>query len=204
MTKIIDNSKEKLADALVKEFSDLNEVAIASAYFNIRGYGELKDGLVDKPLMFLLGREPTESIQWEEEVLKELEEKEDDQNYFRLLQEAIKFFERSETQIRTVTGPFFHGKAYIGAKPSLKEARNGVGSVGSSNFTYGGLVYNRELNMLNTDREAVRELIDWFFNQWNSAQEFKETFLSFLKNYLTTRSPYEVVAKALYETYKAN
>jgi superfamily II DNA or RNA helicase len=204
MTKIIDNSREKLAEALCKEFSDFCEIAIASAYFNIRGYGALKQGLAEKPLMFLLGREPSESIQWEEEVLKELEEKEDDRNYFKLLQETIRFFEGPETQIRTVKGPFFHGKAYIGAKPSLKEARNGVGSVGSSNFTYGGLVYNRELNMLNTDREAVKELIEWFFHQWDSAQDFKEAFLSFLKNYITTRSPYEVVAKALYETYKSN
>lgn len=204
MTKIIDNSKEKLGLALCKEFAEAREIAIASAYFNIRGYGALKEGLTGKPLMFLLGREPTESIQWEEEVLKELEEKEDDRNYFKLLQETIKFFETPETQIRIVTGPFFHGKAYIGANPSLKEVKNGVGSVGSSNFTYGGLVYNRELNMLNTDREAVKELTEWFFNQWNSGQDFKEAFLSFLKNYLTTRSPYEVVAKALYETYKSN
>ncbi|MDH5481730.1 MAG: helicase-related protein [Candidatus Bathyarchaeota archaeon] len=204
MTKIIDNSKETLASALCKEFCDLSEIAIASAYFNIRGYGALRQALQGKPLLFLLGREPTESIKWEEEVLRELEEKEDDRDYFKLLQDAIKYFEDSKTQIRTVTGPFFHGKAYIGANPSLKEARNGVGSVGSSNFTYGGLVYNKELNMLNTDREVVKELIEWFFNQWNTAQDFKETFLSFLKNYVTTRSPYEVVAKALYETYKTN
>jgi superfamily II DNA/RNA helicase len=160
--------------------------------------------LEGKPLLFLLGREPTESIKWEEEVLRELEEKEDDQNYFSLLQETIKSFEASSVQIRTVTGPFFHGKAYIGASPNLKEAKIGIGSVGSSNFTYGGLVYNKELNMLNTDREVVKELIGWFFTQWDSAQDFKEVFLSFLKNYMTTRTPYEVVAKALYETYKSN
>jgi superfamily II DNA or RNA helicase len=204
MTKIIDNSKETLASTLCKEFSDLKEVAIASAYFNIRGYGALKQGLAGKPLLFLLGREPTDSIKWEEEVLKELEEKEDDRDYFELLQNTIKYFEDPKTQIRTVTGPFFHGKAYIAASPNLKEPKSGFGSVGSSNFTYGGLAYNKELNMLNTDREVVKELIEWFFSQWNNAQDFKNTFLSFLKNYMTTRSPYEVLAKALYETYKAN
>lgn len=204
MTKIIDNSKETLASALCEEFSDLHEIAIASAYFNIRGYGVLKDALAGKPLLFLLGREPTESIKWEEEVLRELEEKEDDRDYFKLLQDAIKYFEDPQRQIRTITGRFFHGKSYIGANPSLKEVKNGVGSVGSSNFTYGGLVSNRELNMLNTDREVIKNLIEWFFNQWNTSQDFKEKFLSFLKNYVTTRSPYEIVAKALYETYKSN
>ena len=58
-----------------------------------------------------------------------------------------------------IEGPFFHGKAYVGAYPSTKEIRRGVAVVGSSNFTYGGLVKNRELNMLNTDREAIEELV---------------------------------------------
>ena len=38
MTKIIDNSRETLASLLSKEFNDFSEIAIASAYFNIRGY----------------------------------------------------------------------------------------------------------------------------------------------------------------------
>ncbi|MEM3490365.1 MAG: helicase-related protein, partial [Nitrososphaerota archaeon] len=204
MTKIIDNSKEKLASVLAQEFTDMSEIAIASAYFNINGYGALKDALKDKPLLFLLGREPTESIKWEEEVLVELEEKEDDMQYFQLLQDAIKYFEDNNRKVRMLRGPFFHGKAFIGAHPSLKSVRRGVGSVGSSNFTYGGLVQNRELNMLNSDKQVVEDLIGWFYEQWENSVDFKNEFLSFLKNYVTTRSPYEVVAKALYETYKSS
>ncbi|MGI0081590.1 MAG: hypothetical protein ACRECH_18470, partial [Nitrososphaerales archaeon] len=140
MTKIVDNSKEKLSDALSKEFDDVLELAIASAYFNVHGFGALKGALADKPMKFLLGREPTESIKWEEEVLRELEEKEDDQDYFTLLKEAIKYFEdplREIHEIDTKKHPFFHGKAYVGAYPSMREIRRGVGVVGSSNFTYG-------------------------------------------------------------------
>lgn len=204
MTKIIDNSKEKLSDALTREFDDARELAIASAYFNVHGFGALKKGLANKPMKFLLGREPTESIKWEDEVLKELEEKEDDQDYFTLLQEAIKYFEDPLREIHAIEGSFFHGKAYVGAYPSMKEIRRGVGVVGSSNFTYGGLVKNRELNMLNTDREAIAELIAWFDSQWKNSIDYKETFLSFLKNYITTRTPLEVIAKALFEFYKSN
>jgi SNF2 family DNA or RNA helicase len=204
MTRIIDNSKEKLASVLNREFSDADEIAIASAYFNVHGYGAIKDGLGDRPLRLLLGREPTESIKWEEEVLKELEEEEDDLRYFTLLRQAIEYFEDPKREVRTIIGPFFHGKAYIAARPSLQEVRNGVGTVGSSNFTLGGLVRNRELNMLNSDREVVQELADWFLDAWKESRDFKTEFLSFLKNYVTTRSPYEVVAKALYETYKSN
>lgn len=207
MTKIIDNSRDMLSDALTKEFDDMRELAIASAYFNVHGFGALKSALANKPMKFLLGREPTESIKWEEEVLKELEAKEDDQDYFTLLQEAIKYFEdplREIHAIDTAKHPFFHGKAYVGAYPSMKQIRRGVGVVGSSNFTYGGLVKNRELNMLNTDREAIEELVSWFDEQWKNSIDYKQTFLSFLKNYITTRTPLEVIAKALFEFYKSN
>ncbi|NQS88808.1 DEAD/DEAH box helicase family protein, partial [Patescibacteria group bacterium] len=204
MTKIIDNSMEKLASVLSKELIDKEEIAIASAYFNIQGFGELKRGLADKPLSFLLGREPTESIKWEEEVLRELEEQEDNLDYFDLLLEAILFFEDPKREIRIPDGPFFHGKTYIAASPDLRDIKYGVGVVGSSNFTYGGLVSNRELNMLNTDREVVQELADWFISRWEKSTDFKEEFLDYLRNYVTTHSPYDVIAKALYETYKTS
>ncbi|MEM3830087.1 MAG: phospholipase D-like domain-containing protein, partial [Conexivisphaerales archaeon] len=203
MTKIIDNSKEKLATVLAGELSEMKEIAIASAYFNVRGYAALKDVLKDKPLKFLLGKEPNESIKWEEELLKELEEDEDDPEYFKLIQDAVKYFEDSKREVRTPQKEFFHGKAYIGASPNLTYFNSAVGVVGSSNFTYGGLVTNRELNMLNTDREVIIELIKWFNEQWSSSNDFKDRFLDFLKTYVTTRTPYEVVAKALYETYKS-
>jgi SNF2 family DNA or RNA helicase len=204
MTKIIDNSQEKLASCLKNEFHDKEEIAIASAYFNVNGYRELKEGLQDKPLRLMLGREPTESIKWEEEILNELEEQEDNPAYFRLLQETIEYFKDPKREIKRPQGTFFHGKAYIAANPSFKELRYGTGVVGSSNFTYGGLVSNRELNMLNTDREAVQELIDWFEKNWLKSDDYKDEFIKYLSNYITTHSPYEVVAKALYETFKSN
>lgn len=202
MTKIVDNSKEKLSTTLNNVLEDAGEIAIASAYFNVNGYGALRSALKNKTLKFLLGREPTESIKWEDEIIRELEENEDEKRYFELLQEAIGYFESEKVGIRSLAGPFFHGKAYIGAHPALDEVKRGVGVVGSSNFTRGGLVTNRELNMLNTDREVVQELVNWFQDAWSHSVDYKEQFLSSLNNYVTTRSPYEVVAKALYETYK--
>jgi superfamily II DNA or RNA helicase/HKD family nuclease len=204
MTRIIDNSKEKLSAALRDEICDKTEVAVASAFFNVHGYGAIKDTLADKPLRFLLGAEPTQSVKWEEEILKELEEQEDDPTYFKLLADCIKYFNDDKRDIRLPEGAFFHGKAYIAANPSLATIRDGVGVVGSSNFTYGGLVANRELNMLNTDREAVQELSNWFQQNWDKAKPYKQDFLRLLSNYTTTHTPYEVAAKALYETYKNN
>jgi primosomal protein N' len=136
--------------------------------------------------------------------LKELEEYEDDPQYFRLLQRAVAYFEDPARQVRIVEGRFFHGKAFLGCYPSMSSVRRGFAVVGSSNFTHGGLVSNRELNMFNTDREAVQELADWFQRQWSDdeSKDYKEEFLSRLRTYLTSWSPYEVAAKALWETYK--
>ena len=203
MTKIIDNSKEKLSATLNNAFEDANDIAIATAYFNVNGYGELKDALRNKPLKFLLGRAQTESIKWEDEIIRELEENEDERRYFELLQDAVEFFEGELVNVRALKGPFFHGKAYIGAVPALDNLKRGIGVVGSSNFTRGGLVTTRELNMLNTDREVVQELISWFQEAWKTSVDYKGQFISSLKNYVTTRSPYEVVAKALYATYES-
>jgi hypothetical protein len=192
MTRIIDNSREKLAEVLNRELAEVAEVAIATAYFNIMGFGDIEEGLSGKPLRLLLGRPPEERVRWDEEVLKELEEYEDDPQYFRLLQRAVAYFEDPARQVRIVEGRFFHGKAFLGCYPSMSSVRRGFAVVGSSNFTHGGLVSNRELNMFNTDREAVQELADWFQRQWSDdeSRDYKEEFLSRLRTYLTSWSPY--------------
>ncbi|TDA33668.1 MAG: hypothetical protein DSO02_03790 [Hadesarchaea archaeon] len=198
--KIVDNRKEVLAEVLKRELAKANEIMIATAYFNIRGWGAIKEALVGKPLKLLLGKEPTESLKWEDEILKELEENEDDPEYFKLLQEVVSYFGSPEVEVRILEMPFFHGKAYLGI--SGPQEANGVAVVGSSNFTYAGLVKNRELNMVGTDPLAVQQLFDWFQEAWKMARDFKEEFLSMLKNYTVTWTPLEVLAKALYESYR--
>ena len=223
MTRIIDNSNKSLASVLRDEIRHVNELAIASAYFNLEGYRNIREVLKNKPLKLLLGREPSESIKFEEEVIKNLESNdvnfkseqgdvlsnevlnnEDDESYFASLQDADEFFKRPEVEIRKVKGRFFHGKAYMGANKDFSNIINGFATVGSSNFTGGGLVGNRELNMLTTDREAVTELINWFLSLWkgDNSVDFKSEFLQLLENYVTTHSPYEVLAKALFEVYR--
>jgi len=202
MAKIIDNRGETLAEILNREFQDVAQVSVATAYFNIKGWGAIKEGLKGKPLRLLLGREPTERIGWKDEVLKELEENEDDPEYFGLLLDVVEFFESPEVEVRIIEGPFFHGKCFLGVVPGNGGIRRGIAVVGSSNFTYGGLIQNRELNMLSTDREVVTELAHWFQEMWDLARDYKQEFLQILSNYTTTWSPMEVLAKALYETYR--
>ena len=219
MTKIIDNGKEALSSVLNKEMSQINEVAIASAYFNMAGYKALSAGLSDKPLKLLLGREPSESVKFEEEVISRLEEfdvefgteekeilgneimqNEDDENYFSRLNDAVKYFSKTNVEIRRVKGRFFHGKAYVGARPSLHDVNSGFAIVGSSNFTGGGLAGNKELNMLTTDREGLKELVKWFFSLWDDTNsvDFKSKFLELLKLHIMFR---EVTNYFLYDGY---
>ena len=202
MTKIIDNEEEKLCNTINKEMSDVANLAFASAYFNIGGFELIKETIMSKPLRFLIGRPQDESITFEEEIVKELEEREDDLKYYATLNEAIDYFSSAKVEIRKIDGPFFHGKVYLGVSPNFSEFKQGVGILGSSNFTYAGLSTNNELNVLLTDRELVGDLIKWFNKKWSNAKDYKDEFLSFMKNYTFTHTPYEVAAKALYEYYK--
>lgn len=156
MSRIIDNEKEKMYDILNKEIPSADELAFASAYFNIRGFGLIKDAIKDKPMSFLVGRPQDESISFEEQIVRELEENEDDPEYFNLMVEAVSYFSDAARSIKKINGPFFHGKAYIGASPSLNSVKNGIGIVGSSNFTYAGLKTNSELNVVNTIKISCR------------------------------------------------
>jgi superfamily II DNA or RNA helicase len=208
MTKIIDNRTLTMANELTKEIRNVNEIAIASAYFNVRGFSLIKDALMEKKLKFLLGKEPQTNVAYRDEILQELEneaiENEDDLKFFSELNNAVKYFNKDndEVQVRIVKEGFFHGKVYMGASPDLQNINYGFGITGSSNFTYSGLTSNMELNMLATDREAVQELSKWFDDLWNSSEDFKKEFIEFLSNYVTAHSPLEIVAKALHETLK--
>ena len=237
LTNIIDNDRKgDLASLLKEEFKGCNRLAIATAYFNIRGFGAIKEGLLlnkskdvynanvngnteeasnltrfisntnnedaNKELRLLLGREPSEEIKWEDKILRELEkeqeENEDNDNYYNLLQECIEYFKNDKREVRMMEGQFFHGKCYIG----MNNDDGVIGVVGSSNFTYGGLVSNRELNMYTKDEDTIKELYTWFEEQWKNSRDFKKEFLSALEKYVTAYSPYDIIAKALYETYK--
>mgnify|MGYP001626387714 FL=1 len=162
MTRIIDNRTLTMADTLSQEIPLINDVAIASAYFNVRGFSLIKDTLKDKKLRFLLGKEPQSNVAYRDEILSELEnevvENEDDMKFFKEVKDAVEYFSKDYTQVKIVKDGFFHGKVYMGASPSLQSIRQGFGITGSSNFTYSGLTSNMELNMLATDREAVEEL----------------------------------------------
>jgi len=206
VTKIIDNRSVKMSDTLSNEISSVKDIAIASAYFNVRGFSLIKDSLKEKNLRFLLGREPQSNVAYRDEILSELEnealDNEEDLKFFSEVEDAVEYFEKENVQVNIVNDGFFHGKVYMGGNPSLSLINNGFGITGSSNFTYSGLTSNTELNMLATDREVVIELSKWFDDMWDNSKDFKEELIKFLNNYVTAHSPLEILAKALEESLK--
>lgn len=106
-------------------------------------------------------------------------------------------------KVRVYNKGRLHAKAYIfDYKPGLDQP--GVGIVGSSNFTLGGLTHNSELNVKIYGHGNHSELTRWFERLWDEAQEFEEFFMQELQQSwaLAQTTPYEVYLKALYEFVK--
>ena len=93
----------------------------------------------------------------------------------------------------------FHAKCY------LTHGRSAViGSfalVGSSNFTYPGLVDNVELNVQIRGND-VQLLQEWYERHWQEAEDITADILRTLERHTTPRSPFEVWFKALDEYFR--
>jgi superfamily II DNA or RNA helicase len=92
----------------------------------------------------------------------------------------------------------FHAKAY------LTHARAAVvgsfGLVGSSNFTFPGLVENIELNVQIRGPE-VALLQQWYARFWEEAEDVNPDILRTLERHIRHYTPFEVYAKALHQLF---
>ncbi|MBL7196963.1 MAG: hypothetical protein ISS47_02560 [Candidatus Omnitrophica bacterium] len=203
---IIDNDKVKLCDELNKILKEQKVIDIASGYFNIGGFGLIKDGLKKiKEFRLLLGKAPERDDSKEEtselnafytSTIKESIEEED---FVKERQSTanslIKFLKQDNVEVRLFSGRFLHGKAYIFDKLVI---------TGSSNFTHSGLTANTELNAVLTDVYADYVRKEWFEKFWNQAHDFKEDLIKILEEskFGKPRIPYDIYIKSLYELQK--
>jgi hypothetical protein len=96
MARIIDNSREKLAEVLNRELAEVAEVAIATAYFNVMGFGDVEKGLRRQtPTPAPRADRRKRRSSGRRKYFTELEEYEDDPQYFRLLQRASSLLPRT-------------------------------------------------------------------------------------------------------------
>ncbi|MBP7962131.1 MAG: hypothetical protein KBG20_17475 [Caldilineaceae bacterium] len=169
---VIDNIHTRLADVLnyLLEERPYQQLDIATAYFSIRGYQQLRFTLPQVGGMrLLLGDSPTDGEQVglrpnsAAYLRGELNAEPLTEETQQLVEELVRFLRRPEVQVRLYLGHppqesgrrrFLHAKCYLvyggkGQQLALAGMLNPlIGIVGSSNFTGPGLISNRELNLV--------------------------------------------------------
>ena len=130
-------------------------------------------------------------------------------------QEAFKIFEEKlldgSLEIRMTEGPE-HGKQYIltnDQENAQKEKSKGTVLVGSSNFTFSGLLGQGELNNKLTDNQSYDEHMSYFEKLWENGIDIKtknsnNDFMQIIKEKLwihATPDPYKIYIRILHELY---
>ncbi|WP_433030439.1 helicase-related protein [Actinomycetospora sp. CA-053990] len=197
------------------------EVAIATAYFNLGGYGLLAEEL-DHPrvVRLLLGAEPENvsriraldeprsakraearrlrnALATHDEMLADERDltgftHESDRRAVRL----IEWLGQSHVEVRRLTDRFLHGKAFI----TVTDHNEGV-IAGSSNFTFAGLATNLELNLGHYQPSVVTSVKDWFDELWDAAEPYD--LAKVYEERYEPHSPYLVYLRMLWERYGA-
>ena len=95
----------------------------------------------------------------------------------------------------------FHAKAYI--THARMEVVGSSALVGSSNFTYPGLMENIELNIQITG-QPVNVLQEWYEEHWDAAEDISAEILRVIERHTWEYSPFDVYAKALQEFFRGH
>jgi superfamily II DNA or RNA helicase len=169
---VIDNIEHRLADVLnvLLRRQKGQQVDVATAYFSIRGFEQVRHTLPSvRHFRLLLGDKPQagEDIGLRPDSAAYLRHELNAEPFtaatLRLVEDLIRFLRRDDVAIRLYLGHaphdsgrryFLHAKCYLfygndgDAKQLFDHLNPIVGIVGSSNFTGPGLLSNRELNLV--------------------------------------------------------
>mgnify|MGYP000229925599 CR=1 FL=1 len=180
---VIDNQTTQLATILNYLLQDTGVQAmdIATAYFSVRGYQQVAQGL-DKVSSFrlLLGAEPETGdevgmrpadTRIKGLIQRDLNLEAFSENTLKLVEDLIAFLQRDDVEVKLYHGEgqrrrFLHAKCYLmygGRKGQMAiDPRFNplVGIVGSSNFTGPGLTTNQELNTVHKTLLELDEVDD--------------------------------------------
>ena len=197
-------------------------VDIATAYFNLGGYGLIAEAL-DRvgPVRLLLGSEPTDyelratitptsvraahkgDPRLSEAVQRHADALAEDRDLAGFGREAdtaserlISWLRRGDVEVRRLTRSFLHGKAFV-----LHHDGNAA-LAGSANLTYAGLARNAELNLGVYQPSAVARVHEWFEEQWAAAEDFD--LAGHYEARRVPHDPWQVFLRMLYALYGAN
>ncbi len=209
---IVDNSDSAWkVQSYLHDWADLaHSFDIATGYFEIGALLAL-DGQWQKldKLRILMGDEVSKrtqqallaGIQTVERALDASIEHEKEKNDFlHGVPAVVAALQSRQIECRVYARNKFHAKAYI------THARQAVvGSfalVGSSNFTFPGLMSNIELNV--QVRNEVDVLQQWYEHHWDDAEDITPEILKVVERHTREYSPFDVYAKALQEFFRGH
>jgi superfamily II DNA or RNA helicase len=126
-----------------------------------------------------------------------------------LVRSLAQMMEEKRVKVKVYTKGRLHAKAYIfdyapvfdqQGKP-VERHEQGVAVVGSSNLSLAGLAHNTELNVVVHGNNNHAELVRWFDDLWQEAEEFDTALMAELTESWAARpaSPYDIYMKTLYE-----
>jgi superfamily II DNA or RNA helicase len=216
----IGEALRRYLDGLDGHLRDPYALAIATAYFDVGGFGQLREQL-DRAgrVRLLLGAEPLEPERrrrlrdGETPRVAARRQREDalDEHFSRLVEarDALGFTIEADRSVRALVGwlrtervevrrlasHFLHAKAIL-----VETGLDGV-VAGSANLTGAGLSRNLELALGQFQPGVVEQVADWFERWWDEAEPFDLAAL--YEPRFEPHSPYDVFLRMLWELYGA-
>lgn len=197
----IDNKERTMRGAIAGLMETNGQIRIASGYFRLSGITELEEDFrdffsrsVDNKIELLISNKYDTKNPETRAVLEEGTKQHSTESFYldnQFYQQLIEWIriDRLEVKIfvdekfyethRKSDIAFLHGKAYMFSETS--KSTTGSILIGSSNFTYGGLVANRELNIFSND--SFPPLKNWFDEMWEEySEKYSEELIADLEN----------------------
>ncbi len=162
---VIDNASITLADVLNELLkNNVNQsLDTATAYFNVGGFGLIKEGLQALGSFRLLlgeapegaeriGLKPQKNLVFDR-LVKDLNAVPFNEDMLRLVEDLITYLFQDKIQVRVYDKGFLHAKCWLfyserpGQQMLFDRFKPVFAIVGSSNFTSAGLTSNNELNL---------------------------------------------------------
>lgn len=229
LTFFTNDENSSLLDRFKRVLKGVKTLDILVGYFRASGFNLMKESLdkVEK-IRILVGIDVDREVnQWWkkveskfdlileadkdskrkaiEAVLKEVESEENyNQQSYNSIQTFIKFILDGKLEIRAYKKGKIHAKVYVIKYDEEVGTEYGKVITGSSNFSYSGLVGNREFNIELKNKSDIDFASEQFEDLWEDGVDISDEFVSIVKTKTWLKddvTPYELYMKLLYEYF---
>ncbi len=130
-----------------------------------------------------------------------------------LVKTLVRMISEKRLKVRVYTRGRLHAKAYIFdyyhtlfdrvGRP-IERHEKGIAIIGSSNLTLSGIRHNTELNVIVQGNDNHAELVRWFDELWDEAEDFDEKLMQEMQRSwaIAPVRPYDIYMKTLYTLVK--